>query len=260
MIWPKADTTIGRSLGLYGEFAESENRLMMRYVKPGDILVDVGANLGTTVLPLAKAVGTSGHVLAFEPQPLMAQCLQTTLSMNECFNVQVISGALADQTGWARIMAAGIARGGNYGDIALGTKGLRVPVWRLDEFELAACELVKIDVEGSEWLVIQGAREQLLRHRPVLYVEAKPGPDTVSYLDWLMNNGWRCFWHYAFFYCEDNFRGNATNVFRGSGDENVLAVYGDRVLPTDLPEIRTPDEECLQVYAAFYQRRGIPMP
>src|SRR6516165_8785845 len=82
MIWPKADGTIGRSLRLYREFAEGENRLMMRYVKPGNILVDVGANLGTTVLPLAKTVGATGRVIAFEPQPLMAQCLQTTLTMN----------------------------------------------------------------------------------------------------------------------------------------------------------------------------------
>ena len=260
MIWPKADGTIGRSLGLYGEFAEGENRVMMRYVKPGNVLVDVGANLGTTVLPLAKAVGTGGQVFAFEPQPLMAQCLQTTLTLNECFNVQVISGALAHQTGWAKILAPGIAQGGNYGSIALGNEGLQVPVWRLDEFELAACALVKIDVEGSEWRVIQGAQQQLLRHRPVLYLEAKRGPDTASYLDWLMNNGWRCFWHYAFFYRADNFRGNTTNVFGNSGDMNVLAIYGDRESPTDLPEIQVPNEDWRHVYTAFYQQRGIAMP
>ena len=69
MIWPKADETIGRSLGLYGEFAEGENRVMMRYVKPGNVLVDVGANLGTTVLPLAKAVGTGGQVFVPLTQP-----------------------------------------------------------------------------------------------------------------------------------------------------------------------------------------------
>jgi hypothetical protein len=138
--------------------------------------------------------------------------------------------------------------------------GVRLPVWRLDEFELAACALVKIDVEGSEWQVIQGAQQQLLHHRPVLYLEAKRGPDTVSYLDWLMNNGWRCFWHYAFFYREDNFRGNTNNVFGNSGDMNVLAVYGDRQSPTDLPEIRAPNEDWRQVYTAFYQQRGIAMP
>ncbi len=83
-------TPIGKALGLYGEFADGENRLMARYVKPGDHVIDVGANLGTTVLPLAKAVGPQGQVIAFEPQPLMAQCLQTTLTLNECFNVRLL--------------------------------------------------------------------------------------------------------------------------------------------------------------------------
>ena len=95
MVWPKADDTIGRSLELYGEFAEGENRLMARYVEPGHTVVDVGANLGTTALSLAKAVGSTGSLIAFEPQPLLAQCLQTNLTINECFNTRVFTCALA---------------------------------------------------------------------------------------------------------------------------------------------------------------------
>lgn len=260
MLWPKTDGTIGRSLGLYGEFAEGENRLMALYVKPGDIAVDVGANLGTTLLPLANAVGPTGRVIAFEPQPLMAQCLQASLTLNECFNVRVISAALADRPGWARIPAPDVTKGGNYGAMALGGEGLQVPVMRLDDLELPSCALLKIDVEGFEWPVIHGAQQQLLRHRPVLYLEAKRIPGTVAYLDWLMKNGWRCYWHFAFFYRADNFRGNQENIFGGTGDMNVLALPRDRVQPDDLPEIQRPDEDWQQVYGAFYQRRGTAMP
>lgn len=260
MVWPKSDGTIGRALGLYGEFAEGENRLMARYVKPGDVVVDVGANLGTTVLPLAKAVGASGQVIAFEPQPLMAQCLQTTLTLNECFNVRVLSAALADTSGWARIPAPDITQGGNYGAMALGSEGLQVPLMRLDDIELTGCALLKVDVEGFEWPVIQGAQQQLLRHRPIIYLEAKRIPGTVAYLDWMMKNNWRCYWHFAFFYRADNFRGNAENVFGGTGDMNVLAVPSDQLQPEDLPEIRSPDEDWQQVYAAFYQEHKVAMP
>jgi len=260
MVWPKSDATIGRSLGLYGEFAEAENRLMSRFVGTGDIAVDVGANLGTTVLPLAKAVGTTGQVIAFEPQPLMAQCLQTSLTLNEYFNVRVISSALADRPGWARIPAPQVTQGGNYGAMALGSEGLQVPVMRLDDFEISSCALLKIDVEGFEWSVVQGAQQQLLRHRPVLYLEAKRISGTVAYLDWLMNNGWRCYWHFAFFYRSDNFRGNKENIFGGTGDMNVLAVPIDREQPDDLPEIQRQDEDWRQVYGAFYQQRGMAIP
>lgn len=260
MVWPKADETIGRALNLYGEFAEGENRLMLQYVQPGAVVVDVGANLGTTVLPLANAVGASGQVITFEPQPLMAQCLQTMLTLNECFNVRVITAALADKPGWARIPAPGISHGGNYGAMALGAEGLQVPAMRLDDLELPSCALIKIDVEGYEWQVVQGATKHLLKHRPVIYLEAKRIPGTVAYLSWLLGNGWRCYWHFASFYRPDNFRGNKNNIFGGTGDMNILAVPSERDLPKILPEILRPDENWQDMYARYFKQRGLPIP
>jgi len=103
MVRPKIDSTIGRPLGLYGEFALGENRLTLRYVNPGDTVVDVGANLGTTVLPFARAVGPTGHVIVSEPQPLMAQCLQSSMTLNECFSVRFMAFALGHESGWVHI-------------------------------------------------------------------------------------------------------------------------------------------------------------
>jgi hypothetical protein len=54
MVWPRSDATIGRSLERYGEFAEGENERMAIYLRPGDVAIDIGANLGTTVLPMAR--------------------------------------------------------------------------------------------------------------------------------------------------------------------------------------------------------------
>jgi FkbM family methyltransferase len=260
MVWPKSDTAIGRALGLYGEFAEAENRLMARFVATGDMIIDVGANLGTTVLPLARATGPTGQVIAFEPQPLMAQCLCATLTLNELFNVRLITAALSNRSGWGHIPAPVIAAGGNYGAMALGAEGMHVPVLRLDDLELPSCALIKIDVEGFEWPVIQGAMHHLIALRPVIYLEAKRIPGTVAYLDWLMKNGWHCYWHFAFFFRPDNFRGNAHNVFGGTGDMNVLAVPTDRQQPKDLPEIKSSDEDWTSVYEEFYAnlKRSIP--
>lgn len=259
MVWPKDDSVIGRSLGLYGEFAEGENRVMAPYVKEGDLVIDVGANLGTTVLPLARAVGSTGQVIAFEPQPLMAQCLLTSLTLNEIFNVRLLSSALGDASGWAKISAPSINQGGNYGAMSLGSEGLQVPVVRLDELELDRCALIKIDVEGYEWPVLQGAKMLLKAHKPVLYLEAKQISGTVAYLDWLMSNGWRCYWHFAFFYNEDNFRKSSTNVFEGVGDMNVLAIPTDQAQPDDLPEIRSSDENWQETYTQYFRQRGLPL-
>jgi FkbM family methyltransferase len=260
MVWPKADGTIGRALGLYGEFAEGENRLLSRYAETGSIVIDVGANLGTTVLPLARAVGPSGQVIAFEPQPLMAQCLHTNLTLNELFNVRVLTAAAADRSGWGRIPAPGIDEGGNYGAMALGEEGLQVPLITLGELDLPSCSLIKIDVEGFEWSVIQGCENLLSRHQPVLYLEAKRIAGTVAYLDYLMRKGWRCYWHFASFFRSDNYLRNQENIFGGTGDMNVLAVPADREQPENLPEIHNSADDWRDVYEIFYKERGIPMP
>jgi len=256
MVWPRNDRIIGRSLALYGEFAEGENRIMSRYVRTGDTVVDIGANLGTTVLALARATGISGHVLAFEPQPFVAQLLQTSLTLNGLLHVRTYSMALADQTGWSRIAAPDFSAEENFGSMALGSNGFQVPVFRLDEIEIPACALIKLDVEGLEFRVLQGATAHLKRLRPVVYLEAKQIPGTQGYLRWFMENGWNCYWHFAFFFSKDNFHNNQTNVFGGTGDMNVLAVPEEQPQPDDLPLISTPDENWKGVYSDFFRRRG----
>jgi FkbM family methyltransferase len=256
MVWPATDDTIGRALRLYGEFAEGENLVIARFLRPGATMLDIGANLGTTVLPAARAVGPAGTIVAFEPQPPIAQCLQTTLTVNGIFNVRVLACAAGDASGWALLPAPGIGATGNFGAVALGAEGIRVPVLAIDALELPRCDLIKIDVEGLEWPVVQGARRTLLALRPVVYFEAKRNPGTTSCLAWLRENGWRCYWHFAFFFRKLNFRGNPDNVFVGIGDMNVLAVPAGAEAPGDLPEIAHPDEDWSQTYVAFHRARG----
>lgn len=265
MLWPKADDTIGRCLDLYGEFAEAENELMRNYVEPGDWVIDVGANLGSTVLPFSAAVGSSGQVVAFEPQPLLAQCLQTCLTLNNRLNVRVFTAAVGAASGWASMAipslgGSGVASTTNYGAVSLSDRGLRVPVMRLDDLELPRCALVKIDVEGFEWQVLQGAQATLQRLRPMLYFEAKKIPGTRHCLQWLMSQGWRCYWHFAFFVRPNNFKAKTENVFANVGDMNILALPADRSQPDHLPEIVSPDEDWGQTYVPFFTNLGKPVP
>jgi hypothetical protein len=167
---------------------------------------------------------------------------------------------MAESSGWAKIPTPSVTQGGNYGSMALSEVGLQVPVIALDELELPSLKLLKIDVEGFEWAVIQGAREQLLKHQPVVYLEAKRIPGTTAYLDWLLTNGWRCYWHFAFFYRADNFMQNTENIFGGTGDMNVLAVPQGYRQPEDLPEIERADEDWQQVYGKHFNRLGRPLP
>jgi len=68
MVWPKDDGVIGPCLLSYGEWSEGENIIMSQFIEEGDTVIDIGANIGTTVLSLSKKVGEKGKVLAFEPK------------------------------------------------------------------------------------------------------------------------------------------------------------------------------------------------
>jgi hypothetical protein len=260
LVWPRQDQIIGRALDLYGEFAEGENQVLCSYARPGDVVVDIGANLGTTTLPLARAVGSAGQVLAFEPQPLIAQCLLTNLTLNDAFNVRHFAAAAGQAAGWASMQVPAVGDASNYGAACLGEGNLKVPVMGLDDLGLERCSLIKIDVEGFEWQVLQGARETIRSLRPVLYFEAKRTAGTVSCLQWLIAQGWTCCWHFAFFFRDDNFRGNHENVFPNIGDMNVLALPPGLAPCVELPVIAAPDEDWQQTYGPFFAAAGRPMP
>lgn len=260
MVWPKADRVIGASLANYGEFAEGENRIMARYLRSGDVAVDIGANVGTTTLAMARAVVAAGQVFAFEPQPLVAHCLATSLVLNEISNVRVLSLAVSKQSGFARMNFNAGGDAGNFGSTALSLDGDLVPTMALDDMQIDRLALLKIDVEGHEWDVFQGAENKIRTCRPVIYFEAKRFPGTVSSIEFLREQGYRCYWHFAHFFRSDNFRGNSDDVFRGVGDMNILAVPLEKPQPDDLPEINSADEDWREVYADFFSARGLVMP
>ena len=73
------DIYVGSSLREYGEFSEIEYSMMEKFVQDGDTVIDVGANIGCFTVPLAKKVGFTGRVIAFEPQLKIYGLLKTKL-------------------------------------------------------------------------------------------------------------------------------------------------------------------------------------
>lgn len=257
----KNDAVLGQWLKKYGEWSQGENIIMSNFVSKGDIVIDIGANIGTTVLSLSKQVSSEGKVLAFEPQSLMAQCLQTNLTLNDITNVVVDSAAVSNKNGWTFLNDATFSGIGRYGEAGISDTGTRIKTIKLDEVEVPKCSLIKIDVESYEWEVIQGGQKFLRKHKPVLYMEAKNNVDgTKKYLKWLFDNGWRCYWHFAFWYRKNNYKNDSNDMKPGTGDMNILAVPSKDSQPNDLLELSSYDkdwneEELLD----FYNSNNLPM-
>jgi FkbM family methyltransferase len=149
---------------------------VLKNVLPGDWAIDIGANIGITAGQLAARVGASGHVWAIEPLPRNVSCLRDFRERNDLSMIRILdlAAGAADGTigisygpgfgGWASVVAS--TTGG----------GTRVPVRTLDGLvsEMGndgRLSLIKIDVEGYELQVLQGATETLARFQPLLYVE-----------------------------------------------------------------------------------------
>jgi FkbM family methyltransferase len=154
---------------------------VLGFLWPGMVAIDVGANLGEWTVPLARSVGTEGRVIAIEPAPRSADALEATLAANGLHQAEVIRCAIGDQDGTADFAVpvvtsartdTGTAR---IGPACAGYEALRVRLRSLDslvaECGLARVDLIKIDVEGHERQVLDGAAAVLQRCRPVLVIE-----------------------------------------------------------------------------------------
>ena len=232
MLYPANDTYIGRSLELYGEYSPSEVELFGFMLRPGDGVIDAGANIGALTLPLSRLVGESGNVLAFEPQRMMHHVLCANLAINAIENVAAVQAALGAAPGMIRVPVLRLEDHHNFGGLSVGgERGEPVRVRTIDSMPLQHLRLIKIDVEGAELEVIKGAGATIRRLRPFLVVENDRPTKSAALIEALFELDYRLWWHYTPLYREDNFRGNPVNVFGNVGSWNMVGVPREMDFP-----------------------------
>ncbi|WP_420125221.1 FkbM family methyltransferase [Longimicrobium sp.] len=154
---------------LNGTYEREQTRLFEQLLRPGGVVLDVGANVGYYTLLASVLVGDGGSVHAFEPEPRNAEFLRRHLRINGRRNVTVRQAAVSDRAGTARFQ---FGTGSGTGHLAQAG-GLEVRTLRLDDYcaeHALVPAALKIDVEGAEMSVLMGARETLARHRPTIFL------------------------------------------------------------------------------------------
>ena len=172
-------------------------KIIKKHVRPGDVVYDIGANIGYVSLSLAKQVGATGKVIAFEPVPQSIACLRRNVQINRLDNVQILELAASDGLGKATIRIAD-----NLSTASLvwhrhdpSAASLEIATVSVDELvesgALRTPRFVKIDVEGAEDKVLLGMRKTLVAARPVLFVECSDaGRETAWHV--LREIGYSC--------------------------------------------------------------------
>lgn len=203
-----ADTLIGVRI-VEGKFELAEREFILRTLQPGDVTIDVGANVGYFALLMASKVGPEGHVYAFEPLPRNSALLAQSVTENGFADrITLTRAALADRGGELELVSptTSLHWGGAYLRTAdedafpSGHEVTRVQVSALDEMALRRpVKFIKIDAEGAELLILRGASRLLHEDRPVVLAEiSAPQLGLVSrgsptdMITFMARHGYRC--------------------------------------------------------------------
>lgn len=230
-----SDSVISKSLVEYGEWSHGEINLLERFIKPGMKVLDVGANVGTHTLAFSKAVGPNGSVLAFEPQPTVFGLLTVNLIENSALNVLAFNAAAGNAAGWIDLPSINYTKPNNYGALQMGSffinnenevNRIPIPVHRLDDLKAAeAANLIKIDVEGMETAVLEGAHDLIMKSRPILFVENElPGDASEAILQLLFDMKYDVYWQGSNIFNPNNFNHSKKDLFPNTGCINMLAL------------------------------------
>lgn len=196
LLYNRNDTYVGRSVELFGEYGHEEAEFLLTLVTPESIVIEVGANIGTHTVRLARV---AKEVIAFEPQRFCFYLLCANIALNQLVNARAHQVALGDHASLAPMPLLDPRCENNFGGVEMGEKGAgvheRVTMLPLDDMKTRRCDLLKIDVEGMEYEVLIGAAETIHRFRPLIYCENDRAEKSERLITHLMGAHYRCWWH-----------------------------------------------------------------
>jgi FkbM family methyltransferase len=183
------DAGIGRELKAFGVHEPILSRQLVKEIVPGQNVIDIGANIGYFTLLLRQAVGSDGRVVAIEPSRENHELLRRNLAVNNFDDVQTLNAALSNEEGEATLH---ISSKSNWCTLLPRTDSAYVGTHSVQTltlegvaayFGLTTVDAVRMDIEGYEFVALEGIRPALERFRPSLYIEVHgdiaPSRDSV---------------------------------------------------------------------------------
>lgn len=236
------DRYVGKSLIELGEFAEEQAQLFDLILKPGAVVVEVGANIGAHTVSLAKR---ASKVFAFEPQRRVFNLLCGNLALNGIDNVEpyrAAGGEVMEEIPIAR-MDFDVADN-NFGSFSLKTEMQDHDRIKVIPIKIP-CHFLKVDVEGYEAKVLRGAADMIRDHGPVLYVENDRQENSEELIKLVEDLGYKAYWHITPLFRTDN-HNKAPNPFGGNYTsydmlclQNDIAYQGmPQAIAGEYPDVR----------------------
>ena len=189
-------------LSINGNYAEYETELMKKEIKNGDVVLDLGANIGYYTLIFAKLVGKTGKVFAFEPDPTNFALLKKNVEINGYKNVVLVNKAVSNKTGKLKLfLGENNFAGHKIYDSNEGRKFVEIDSVILDDYfrdKPSKIDFIKMDIEGAEYLAVKGMSNLLNKNKKIKMIsEFSPkgvkmsGFEPLEYLKLLVKYGFK---------------------------------------------------------------------
>lgn len=188
---------IGKSINIFGIYDIAVSEVLWRIIKPGDFVLDIGANIGYTANLCSFRTGVNGKVWAFEPNPNLHSRLRKNITFMGN-NVELFPFGLSDAEKNGFLVFPDVYKN-NEGVAFIGSgeekNSIKVELKKLDDLisDSKIVNVLKIDVEGHELSVFKGA-EKILNRRGIeniVFEDDKPYPSPVA--DFLLEKGYKIF-------------------------------------------------------------------
>jgi|WetSurMetagenome_2_1015567.scaffolds.fasta_scaffold30081_4 FkbM family methyltransferase len=229
MLYLKTDQYIGGALDQYGEFSEAEVHFFRQIIKDGWTVVDVGANHGTHTVALAQLVGRYGRVYSFEPQRYLYHILCANLALNDLTNVEAHCMGVGKECGLLNVPFVDYTSSNNFGAVEMGgEQGRKVPLLTLDALKLKTLHFAKIDAEGMEGDIIDGAVETIQNHRPLLYMENDRDLTSAELIKKMWGLEYVLYYHLPYYFNVNNAFMNPNNIYGRTISVNMFCVPKER--------------------------------
>lgn len=177
-------------------------KILKQEVKPGDTILDLGANTGYFTCLMAKIAGAEGKVFAFEPDPDNIAILKRNVAENSLKNITIVPMAVSDESGELKLFKNGVHSSVGFDPFpgAKNSDTIIIKVVRLDDFFKEEVSLIKMDIIGSEAKALAGMKKLLENNPNIKIVSAfcpafleESGSNPESYIKDIIGLGFKAY-------------------------------------------------------------------
>ncbi len=220
---PEVDL-ISDSMRLYGEWAQNEIDTILEFITQGDVVLDIGACIGTHSVAFAQAVAPGGRVVAFEPSSRNFQLLTKNSRVAGRELIEVEKKAVTSRTGTAKIINVDGNAGAGRLEINADDSDNNVQTVTLDELGYKRVDFIKLDIEGAEADAIAGAKDTIAACQPIIYAEVNNLDAAVKCHLAMQRHSYFCYGDASEAYNHQNHFSTAEDIFDGGVECGLLFI------------------------------------